>query len=674
MNDILAWLSDPSGLTQHGLRLLWDPGLIWTSGVADVATGLGYFSVLLLLSQIARQRHDLVFKPAFWIFPAFALLCGAGYWLDLVTLWVPANETQAGVKTATAVASILTAATLWPLLRRTLALPSPGQTGMANAALEKLAADRGRAVDALRHSQAALRRMNVALRARVADRTATLLQVEEALHTEARERERAEAALYQSRKMEAVGRLTAGVAHDFSNLLQAMMGGLELLQDRAGADPASDRMLAMSIDAAQHGARLTRHLLAFSCQQVLRPSEIDITPLLRRTAAMLERMLGPGIVIRTGEDNTGLHAFADSAQLECCILNLALNARDAMPHRGTLTIGAYLAQVDRSVSSEALPPGEYVVLAVQDTGERADGATPDGLFGPSFTSCGDESGAGLGLGMVLAFARQSGGDVRITRAPGEGTRVEVFLPFAGYGGPLAVPAIEQTPPPCRAVGHILVVDDVPDVLVTLGAFLQGGGFEVTKARSADDALRIVASPLELSAIVTDYAMPGMSGAELIRQVAQMRPTLPSLVVTGYPGVEGLNELPERVPVLHKPFPRAALLEQVLILLDRNGSGSPTHCDFHSSNDVVQEIPTAANEEPLCRAVLHAIADIARHNSRRQTEVGAALYRGGILLEVQERAKVLDRLSDAGLIEQIILLSDGGIFVTVTLDGLRAGLT
>jgi CheY-like chemotaxis protein len=276
--------------------------------------------------------------------------------------------------------------------------------------------------------------------------------------------------------------------------------------------------------------------------------------------------------------------------------------------------------------------------------------------------------------MVLAFARQSGGDVRITRAPGEGTRVEVFLPFAGYGGPLAVPAIEQTPPPCRAVGHILVVDDVPDVLVTLGAFLQGGGFEVTKARSADDALRIVASPLELSAIVTDYAMPGMSGAELIRQVAQMRPTLPSLVVTGYPGVEGLNELPERVPVLHKPFPRAALLEQVLILLDRNGSGSPTHCDFHSSNDVVQEIPTAANEEPLCRAVLHAIADIARHNSRRQTEVGAALYRGGILLEVQERAKVLDRLSDAGLIEQIILLSDGGIFVTVTLDGLRAGLT
>jgi signal transduction histidine kinase/CheY-like chemotaxis protein len=674
MNHILAWLSDPSGLTQHGFRLLWDPGLIWTSGVADVATGLGYFSILLLLSQIAWRRHDLVLKPVFWIFPAFALLCGTAHWLELVTLWVPAYGTQAGVKTATAVASILTAATLWPLLRRALALPLPGQTGMANAALEKLATDRGRAIDALRHSQAALRRMNDTLRARVADRTATLIQVEDALHTQARQRERAEAALCQSRGMEAVGRLTAGVAHDFSNLLQAMMGGLELLQDRAGADPASDRVLAMSIDAVQHGARLTRHLLAFSRQQVLRPSQIDIASLLRKTVAMLERMLGPGILIRTSEDNTGLHAFADSAQLECCILNLALNARDAMPHRGTLTICAYLAQVDRSVSSEALPPGDYVVLAVQDTSERVDGAIPDGVFEPFFASGGQGNSAGLGLAMVLAFARQSGGDVRISNAPGEGTRVEVFLPFAAYSGPRAVPAIEQTPP-SRAAGHILVVDDVPDVLVTLGAFLQGGGFDVIKARSADDALRIVAGPLALSAIVTDYAMPGMSGAELIRQVALMRPTLPSLVVTGYPGVEGLNELPKCVHVLHKPFPRAALLEQVLILLDQNRRpGAPAHCSCHSSSDLVQKTPTAGNEEPLCHAVLHAIADIARHNSRRQTEVGAALYRGGILLDLQERAKVLDRLSDAGLIEQIILLSDGGVFVTVTLAGLRAGLT
>ncbi len=672
MNHILAWLSDPSGPTQHGLRLLWDPKLVWTFGGTDVASCLGYFSILLLLSQIARRRHELVFKPMFWIFPALALLCGTGYWLDVVTLWVPAHDTQSSIETAIVVASILTAATLWPLLHRALALPSPEQTGMANAALENLAADRGRPIDTLRHSQAALRRMNVTLRARVADRTATLLQLEEALHTETRGRERAEAALHQSRRMEVVGQLTAGVAHDFSNLLQAMMGGLELLQDRAGVDPASDRLLAISIDAAQHGAQLTRHLLAFSRQQVLRPSQIDIASLLRKTAAMLERMLGPGIMIRTSEDSTDLHAFADSAQLECCILNLALNARDAMPHRGTLTIRAYLEQVDRSVSSEALPPGDYVVLAVQDTGEHTEGAIPDGVFEPSFASRGE--GDGASLAMVLAFARQSGGDVRITSAPGEGTRVEVFLPFAGRVAPRSVPAIEQTPPPCRAADRILVVDDVPDVLVTLAAFLKGGGFEVTKAHSADDALRILASPLELSAIVTDFAMPGMSGAELIRQIAEMRPTLPSLVVTGYPGVEGLNELPERVPVLHKPFPRAALLEQVLILLDQHGRpGTPTYCN-HASDDVVRETPTACNEERLCHAVLRAIADMARHNSRRQTEVGAALYRGRIQLDLQGRAKVLDRLSNAGLIEQIILLSDGGVFVTVTLAGLRVGST
>ncbi len=170
-------------------------------------------------------------------------------------------------------------------------------------------------------------------------------------------------------------------------------------------------------------------------------------------------------------------------------------------------------------------------------------------------------------------------------------------------------------------------------------------------------------------------MPGMSGAELIRQVAQIRPTLPGLVVTGYPGVEGLNDLPKRVHVLHKPFPRAALLEEVITLLDQNGRRlSMTHRNSRFPKVVEREAVTAANEERLGRAVLHAIADIARHSSRRQAEVGAALYRGGILLNRQQRAKVLDRLSDAGLIEQIIQLSDGGVFVTVTPAGLRASLT
>jgi PAS domain S-box-containing protein len=383
-----------------------------------------------------------------------------------------------------------------------------------------------------------------------------------------------EAQLRQAQKMEAVGRLTAGVAHDFNNLLQAMMGGLELLKDRVGTDPTSSQLLAMSIDAAQRGARLTHHLLAFSRIQVLRPSAIDIAALLRQAVAMLGRTLGPSIVIRAAEDDAGLHAFADPVQLEACILNLAINARDAMRAGGTLTIRAYRTQVGPSLASETLPQGDYAVLAVEDTGVGIPQDVLDKVFEPFFTTKGVGEGSGLGLPMVLGFARQSGGDVRITSAPGQGTRVEVFVPRANVmppEPPVATGHAMATGQKNRlgGIGHVLLVDDAPDVLVTLGAFLEGAGFQVTKAHSADDALRIIASPLPLLAIVTDYAMPGMSGAELMLQVAQIRPELPGLLVTGYPGIEGLDDLPDRVQVLRKPFLRAELLERMRIMLERN---------------------------------------------------------------------------------------------------------
>jgi signal transduction histidine kinase/CheY-like chemotaxis protein len=543
----------------------------------------------------------------------------------------------------------------------------------AEQTVGKLADDRGRVIAALHQSQAALRQINETLEARVADRTATLTKVVEALHTEAQERERMEAALRQRQKMEAVGQLTAGVAHDFSNLLQAMMGSLELLQDRVGADPDNERLLAMSIDAAKRGARLTHHLLAFSRRQALRPIQIDIDPLLHTTVAMLERTLGPGILIRATEDPTGLRVFADPAQLEACILNLALNARDAMPAGGTLTIRVFAQRVCQYVASEVLPPGDYVVLIVQDTGEGIDGNIIDRVFEPFFTTKDLGDGSGLGLSMVLGFARQSGGDARITSTPGKGTRVEVFLPRAGEDQPRAVTGIEPKAP-LRATGRILVVDDVSDVLVTLAAFLQGGGFQVTTAHDAEEALRIVTSPLALSAIVTDFVMPGMSGAELMLEVAQVRPALPGLIVTGYPGVEGLSELPERIHVLHKPFPRAELLEQVQTLLYRNGSAGTVPDRERQSPTIVEgeRVPTAddADEERLCRTVLRAIADVARHSPRRQTDVGAALNKAGIPLNLETQTKILDRLILTGLVEQIVRLNDGGILVTVTSAGLR----
>jgi signal transduction histidine kinase len=373
-----------------------------------------------------------------------------------------------------------------------------GERERAEQALGNLADDRGRAIDALHHSQAALRRINETLETRVADGTATLTEIVEALHTEARERQRVEVALRQRQKMEAVGQLTAGVAHDFSNLLQAMMGGLELLQDRIGTDPESEQLLAMSIDAARRGARLTHHLLAFSRRQALRPSEIDIDSLLRAMVAMLERTLGPSISIHTTGDSTGLQVFADSAQLEACILNLALNARDAMPGGGTLTIRVCGMHVNQDPASDGLTQGDYVVLIVQDTGEGIDGAILDRVFEPFFTTKDVGDGSGLGLSMVLGFARQSGGDARIHSTPGKGTRVEVFLPRTSKDWPRAMTAVDPTTS-LPAIGHILVVDDVRDVLLTLAAFLRGDGFQVTEAHDAEEALRIVNSPMPLDA-------------------------------------------------------------------------------------------------------------------------------------------------------------------------------
>jgi PAS domain S-box-containing protein len=379
-----------------------------------------------------------------------------------------------------------------------------------------------------------------------------------------------EALLRQAQKMEAVGRLTAGVAHDFNNLLQTMMGSLELLQDRLRPDPDSEELVAASIEAALRGARLTHHLLAFSRKQVLRPSHIELAGLLRRTVATLERTLSSDIRIKAVENDSGLRAYADPAQLEACILNLAINARDAMPGGGALTIRADERRVGADQATETLPAGDYAVLTVEDTGTGIEAADLDKVFEPFFTTKIVGEGSGLGLPMVLGYGRQSGGDVRIASTLGQGTRVELFLPCS-----LPADRRPATAGPGRetargGAGHVLLVDDTAAVLQTLGAMLGGAGYVVAKAGNGEEALRVVSSGAALHCIVTDYAMPGMSGVELLRKVAALRPELPVLVVTGFPGLDTLRDLPDHVQILRKPFPRAELLRRVAGMVERAG--------------------------------------------------------------------------------------------------------
>ncbi len=388
------------------------------------------------------------------------------------------------------------------------------------------------------------------------------------------ERVALEAQLRQSQKMEAVGRLTAGIAHDFNNLLQVIMGSLEILQDRVAEERRCTDLICQSIDAAERGSRLTHSLLAFSRTQILRPARIAIAPLVAQSVTLLQRTLGPDVVIDVVDQVEELHAHADAAQLEACILNLAINARDAMPDGGSIVIHGYGATVSQAQAGETLAAGQYVVVAVEDSGCGIDPAIIDKVFEPFFTTKGVGKGSGLGLSMVLGFARQSGGDVRIVSRLGIGTRIEIYLPQVEPATP-AETAQSAAKSPEPLAGSILLVDDASDVLVTLGAFLESAGLRVTKAGTPEDALRIVAGPMALDGVVTDFAMPGMSGLHLLSRIAEIRPYLPSLVVSGFPMFAGGGDLPEHTLVLRKPFRRAELMQHVKAMLEQNRTGART---------------------------------------------------------------------------------------------------
>ncbi|MBN8875029.1 MAG: response regulator [Rhodospirillales bacterium] len=376
---------------------------------------------------------------------------------------------------------------------------------------------------------------------------------------------RVEEQLNHQQRMETVGQLTAGIAHDFNNLLQAMMGSLELLIDEVGDRPEMRECAEGALRMGERGARLTHHLLAFARKQVLKPRALDLPDLIGDIVHTLRRTLGPQISIPIEIQSDMPQVYADPGQLEAAMLNLALNARDAMPKGGTLRIA--VCEAGPVVLNPLEDPTQrpYVVLSVSDTGT---GMTPETLAKacePFFTTKGPK-GSGLGLSMVHGFARQSGGDMRVLSRLGEGTRVEVWLPVAEQ-------PVEDPPEPLltieRGAGRVLLVDDEAEVLVTLGSFLRGTGFTVDTVGSGDEALSRLARGPEIDVLVTDYAMPGLDGPELVAQARQLRPDLPVLVVSGYAEAERLESRAPETRVMRKPFRRKALVQQVASLIERS---------------------------------------------------------------------------------------------------------
>jgi PAS domain S-box-containing protein len=403
-------------------------------------------------------------------------------------------------------------------------------------------------------AEAALREVNETLERRVAERTADLSSALERLRAEAAERERAEEALRQAQKMEAVGQLTGGIAHDFNNLLTPILGGLEMISTRID-DVRLKRISEAALESARRGAKLTSQLLAFSRIQRLAMKPVDVNAVIANMRQILKHTIGTGIEIRTAFDPAAGRAVCDENQLENAILNLAINARDAMDGGGVLTICT--ACTEEAEGSPDLEPGAYVCVTVADTGA---GMPPDILaraLEPFFSTKPMGKGTGLGLAQVYGVAQQSGGTVRIESREGEGTKVHILLPHAAQGtaseGAPAGEAPEAPSEPQAPRARILVVDDDPDVRVFLEDVLDDLGHDVSACDCGPAAIAEVGRDCP-DLLLLDFAMPGMNGAEVAREVRARCPDLPIVFVTGYAESEQLEAaLGSDVKVLRKPF-------------------------------------------------------------------------------------------------------------------------
>jgi len=418
-----------------------------------------------------------------------------------------------------------------------------------------------------------LARSREQLEVMVEERTRELAAANAQLRTEIGARELAQTALAQAQKMEAVGQLTGGIAHDFNNLLTAVSGSLELLEART-SDEKSLRLLHTAQHGASRGAKLTQSLLAFARKQHLELVPADLNSVIAEMSEMLHRSIGASVDIRLSPASELWQVLIDVNQIESALLNIAINARDAMPQGGTLLIETANVGAGSNELPDEMAGSDCVLVSLRDTGTGMGPEVIEHAFEPFFTTKEIGRGTGLGLSMVFGVVRQSGGAVRIRSRIREGTTVQIYLPRAIEA---AAPRSGRPTPAQPAGGaHILVVDDDPDVRWVTAEFLRGIGHDVTEARNGGSALTILERGDPFDLLVMDLAMPGLSGAETVRLARRTRPDLKALFCTGYADVSRLEDETGGDVLLRKPFGPAALIEAVQQALQRKparGSGN-----------------------------------------------------------------------------------------------------
>ena len=429
----------------------------------------------------------------------------------------------------------------------------------------------------LEQQRAELRALNNALELRVAERTRALLDSNNRLQVEIAERELTEASLRQAQKLQAVGQLAGGMAHEFNNLLTAILGSLELLRKRIGTDSRQTRLLDTATSAVERGSRLTSQLLAFSRKQPQFAVSTDVAESIRGMANLLSTTLGPKARLQTRIDDQLWPAMLDPNQFEAALLNLALNARDAMPSGGRLVITAGNVTLTPASAWTELPPGDYVDVTVSDTGAGMSADVHSRAFEPFFTTKPPGLGAGLGLSQVHGMVRQSGGSVTIRSRPGDGTRIAMMFPRSLSGALLKDAGFDANVPALGRERAVLLVDDDVQVREVTEAVLIDAGYTVLTAPDGQGGLDVMAAEgRRVGLVISDYAMPGMTGREMLQAVKEGWPKTAILLATGY--ADFLDLTGKDLPIdqiVRKPFRSNDLLARIHMVIQRQDERSPT---------------------------------------------------------------------------------------------------
>ncbi len=445
-------------------------------------------------------------------------------------------------------------ATHWLSIKAPLVNDAGVVTGLIGSSID---------VTARKEAEAQLLELNRTLEARVSEAVA--------------EREAAQAALRQSQKMEAVGQLTGGIAHDFNNLLAGITGSLDLIKLRLGQGRIADveRYLSVAHGAAQRAASLTHRLLAFSRRQTLLPVPTDVNVLVRDMQELIDRTVGPSICLNVVLEAAASTCLVDPAQVENALLNLCINARDALPNGGEIAICTYNQALQRGPQLDPeLVPGIYLTICVADDGVGMNAETLGKAFEPFFTTKPVGAGTGLGLSMIYGFAKQSGGQVRIESHEGKGTRVYLQLPSHAVQAEAPYPARPATEAPWASAGEtVLVVDDEPSVRLFVSEVLGNYGYVVIEAADSLAGLQLLRSDTRIDLLVTDIGLPGgIDGRQMAQAGRETRPGLPVLFMSGYAQPHVLDDTPADplTAVMGKPFALEALTRNVEGLLRRPG--------------------------------------------------------------------------------------------------------